>query len=100
MLLQARSHIDVAAAVVGIETLLTNYRSSCRAASLESRHLISGNINSIKVRRNASHKHTTIFAANKLHRTFEAISCIMSGNSCNRQSLVVTCWQPQVFRGV
>ena len=95
-----RSHIDVSAAVVGIEKLVTNYRISCFAASLESPHLNSGNIISMEIFINVGNNHTTKVSGTKLPCIFEAISGIMSGNSCNLHSLVVTCWQPQVFRGV
>jgi len=98
--LQVRSHIEVSAAVVGIEKLVTNYRISCVAASLESPHLNSGNIISIEIFTNVGNNHTTKVSGNKLPCIFEAISRILSGNSCNRHSLVVTCSQPQVFRGV
>ena len=95
-----RSHIDVSAAVVGIEKLVTNYRISCFAASLESPHLNSGNIISMEIFINVGNNHTTKVSGTKLPCIFEAISRILLGNSCNRRSLVVTCWQPQLFRGV
>ena len=95
-----RSHIDVSAAVVGIEKLVTNYLISCFAASLESPHLNSGNIISMEIFINVGNNHTTKVSGTKLPCIFEAISRILLGNSCNRRSLVVTCWQPQLFRGV
>ena len=95
-----RSHIDVSAAVVGIEKFVTNYRISCFAASLESPHLNSGNIISMEIFINVGNNHTTKVSGTKLPCIFEAISRILLGNSCNRRSLVVTCWQPQLFRGV
>jgi len=98
--LQVRSHIDVSAAVVGIDKLVTNYRISCFAASLESPHLISGDIISIEIFINIGNNHTTKVSGDKLPCIFEAISSIMSGNSRNHHSLVVTCWQPQVLRGL
>ena len=95
-----RSHIDVSAAVVGIEKLVTNYRISCFAASLESPHLNSGTIISMEIFINVGNNHTTKVSGTKLPCIFEAISRILLANSCNRRSLVVTCWQPQLFRGV
>ena len=79
--LQARTHIDVAKAAVGAEMLHANHLFSSFEGSLESLLFTSGNVNSNKVRRDVNHKHTTKFAANKLHRTLEVISGIMSGNS-------------------
>ena len=79
--LQARTHIDVATAAVGAEMLHVNHLFSSFEGSLESLLFTSGNVNSTKVRRDVNHKHTTKFEANKLHRTFEVISGIMSGNS-------------------
>ena len=73
MLLQARSHIDVAAATVGAEKLHVNHPFSSFEGSLESLHFTSGNINSIKVRTNVGDSHSTKFAASKLHSIFEAI---------------------------
>ena len=81
VLLQARTHIDVATAAVGAEMLHVKHLFSSFEKSLESLLFTSGNINLTTVRRNANHKHTTKFVANNLHRTFEAISGIMSGNS-------------------
>ncbi len=79
--LQARTHLDVATAAVGAEMLHENHLFCSFEGSLESLLFTSGNIYSLNARRNVNHKHSTKFAANKLHITFEAISGIMSGNS-------------------
>ncbi len=81
MHLQARTHIDVAAAAVGAEKLHVNHPISSFEGSLESLHFTSGNIYSIKVRSNVGDSYSTKFAASKLHSIFEAISGIMSDNS-------------------